>query len=60
MDRISALPSNSDMLAKLILQSQLTPLIYKVVRMFRMSKEKEIASRLGKQKQFGPYWRYGM
>jgi hypothetical protein len=55
MDRISALSFNSDMLAKLIFQSQFPPLIYKVVGMFRTSKEKEIAGQLGKQKQFGPY-----
>jgi len=48
MDRMSALPFNSDMLAKLIFQSQFTPLIYRVVRVFRTSEEKEIASQLGK------------
>jgi hypothetical protein len=55
MDRISALPFNSDVLARFIFQSQFTPHIYKVVGVFRTSKEKEIASQLGKQKQFGPY-----
>lgn len=55
MDRISALPFNSDTLAKLIFQSQFTPLIYKVVGVLRTSKEREIASQLGKQKKFGPY-----
>ena len=55
MDRISALPSKSDMLAKLISQSQFTPLIYKIVGMFRTSKEKEIASQIDKQKTIGPY-----
>jgi len=55
MDRMSALPLNSDMLAKLIFQSQFTPLIYRRVRMFRTSKEKEIASPIGKQKTIGPY-----
>jgi len=55
MDRISTLSFNSNMLAKLIFQSQFTPLICRVVGIFRMSKQKEIASQLGKQKQFGPY-----
>ncbi|MGQ9628035.1 MAG: DUF362 domain-containing protein [Anaerolineae bacterium] len=56
IDRISALPFNSDTLAKLIFQSQFTPLIYKVVGVLRTSKEREIASQLGKRKKFGPYW----
>jgi len=55
LDRLSALPFNNDMLAKLIFQSQFTPLIYKVVGALRTSKEKEIASQLGKQRRFGPY-----
>lgn len=55
IDRVSALPFNSDTLAKLIFQSQFTPLIYKVVGVLRTSKEKEIASQLGKQKALGPY-----
>ena len=55
MDRISALSFDGDRLAKLIFQSQFTPLIYKVVGIFRTSKEKEIAGQLGKQKRFGPY-----
>ena len=55
MDRISALSFNSDMLAKLIFQSQFTPLIYRVVGGLRTSKEREIASQIGKQKKIGPY-----
>jgi uncharacterized protein (DUF362 family) len=55
IDRVSALPFNSDVLAKLIFQSQFTPLIYKVVRVLRTSKEREIANQLGKQKRLGPY-----
>jgi uncharacterized protein (DUF362 family) len=55
IDKVSALPFNSDTLAKLIFQSQFTPLIYKVVGVLRTSKEREIASQLGKQKKFGPY-----
>jgi len=48
MDRISALPFNSDMLAKSIFQSQLSPLVHKTVGVFRTPEEKEIASQLGK------------
>jgi uncharacterized protein (DUF362 family) len=55
IDRISSLPFNSDTLARLIFQSQFTPLIYKVVGVLRTSKEKEIASQVSKQKTFGPY-----
>ena len=55
MDRISTLSFNSDMLAKLIFQSQFTPLIYRVVGGLRTSKEREIASQIGKQKTIGPY-----
>jgi uncharacterized protein (DUF362 family) len=55
IDRISAVPFNSDKLAKLIFQSQLTPLIYKIVGIIRTPTEREIASQLGKQKKFGPY-----
>jgi uncharacterized protein (DUF362 family) len=55
IDRISAVPFNSDTLAKLIFQSQFTPLIYKVVGVLRTSKEREIASQMSKQKTFGPY-----
>jgi uncharacterized protein (DUF362 family) len=55
VDTISKIPFNSDALAKLIFQSPITPLIYKVIGLFRTSKEKEIASQLGKNKRIGPY-----
>ncbi len=55
IDRISSIPFNSDFLAKLIFQSLLTPLIYKVVGILRTSKEKEIAAQLGTKKRIGPY-----
>jgi uncharacterized protein (DUF362 family) len=55
IDKASVLPFNSDMLAKLIFQSQFTPLIYKVVGVLRTSKEREIASQMSKQRTFGPY-----
>jgi len=55
MDRISVLPFNDDKLAKLIFQSQFTPLIYRVVGVLRTSKEREIAGQMGKRKTFGPY-----
>ena len=51
MDRISASSFNSDMLAKLIFQSQFTPLIYRVVGVFRTSKEKAVANQMSKQKR---------
>ncbi len=55
VDSISKIPFNSDALAKLIFQSPITPLIYKVIGIFRTSKEKEIAGQLGNKKRLGPY-----
>ena len=55
LDRLSALPFMSDTLAKLIFQSWLTPIIYKVVALLRTSQEKEIAGKMGKQGRIGPY-----
>jgi hypothetical protein len=55
MDRISTLSFNSDMLAKSIFHSQLTSLVHKTVGVFRTPEDKEIASQLAKQKQFGLY-----
>lgn len=55
IDRLSVIPFKSDALARLIFQSPLTALIYKVIGLFRTSKEKEIASQLGNKKRIGPY-----
>ena len=53
MDRISALPFNSDVLVKLILQSELTPHIWKVVGVLKTSKEKDMPSQLSGKKALG-------
>ena len=55
IDRISVLHFNNDFLARLIFQSPLTSAIYKIVPLFRTSKEKEVASQMGKQEKVGPY-----
>ncbi len=55
IDFISVLPFNNDKLAKLIFQSSLTSLIYRIVPLLRNQKEKEVASRLGRQKRAEPY-----
>lgn len=55
IERISLIPFNSDVAAKFIFDSKLTPLIYKVAGLLRSSKEKEIASQMGRQKRMGPY-----
>lgn len=55
IDRISALHFNNDLLAKLIFQSPLTSVIYKVVPLMRTAKEKEVVRQMGKQKKAGPY-----
>ncbi|HUT68628.1 MAG TPA: DUF362 domain-containing protein [Dehalococcoidales bacterium] len=55
VDMLSRLLFSSDALAKLVMSSPLTPLIYKVAAVLRTSKEKEVASQLGKQKTIGPY-----
>ena len=55
LDRASAVPFTSDRLSKLIFQSPLTPLIYKVVGLLRTPKEKEVADQMGKKNRIGPY-----
>ena len=56
IDRFSALLFYSDALARLIMDSPLTSLIYKVARMLRTRAEREVASQLGsKRKTLGPY-----
>jgi len=55
IDRISLIPFNSDVAAKLIFDSKLTPFIYRVVGILRTPKEKEIASHMGKRKTVGLY-----
>ena len=48
IDRISVLLFNSELLAKVVLDSPITPLIYKVARFLRTSEEKEVADDLGR------------
>jgi len=55
IDRASGLLFHSDALARLVMDSRLTPLIYKVAGMLRSSDEKQVASQMGKQKIPGPY-----
>jgi uncharacterized protein (DUF362 family) len=55
LDRFSAIPYRNDRISRLIFQSKLTSLIYKVVGVLRTSKEKEVADGLKKQKRLGPY-----
>lgn len=55
IDRASGLLFRSDALAKLVMDSPLTPVIYKIAGLLRSSDEKEVASQLGKQKTLGLY-----
>ena len=45
IDRASALLFVSDSLSRLVLDSRLTPAVYKAVRLLRSSEEKEVAGR---------------
>jgi len=47
IDRISVLLFNSELLAKVVLDSPITPLIYKVAGFLRTSEEQEVADELG-------------
>jgi uncharacterized protein (DUF362 family) len=55
IDSASILLFHSDALAKLVMDSSLTPMIYKVAGLLRSSREKEVASQMDKQKTMGPY-----
>ncbi len=55
IDRASSLLFHSGMLAKIVMDSALTPLIYKVVGLFRSSDEKRVAGQLGSHRYPGPY-----
>jgi len=52
IDRISIIPFNSEILAKIIMDSRFTPLIYKVAKLLRTSKEKEVVNEIK-----GYYWK---
>jgi len=55
VDRASSLLFYSDLLAKLVMDSPLTPLIYKVAGLLKTPDEKKIASQIGRQRTLGPY-----
>jgi len=55
IDRASSLLFHSGLLAKIVMDSALTPLIYKVVGLFRSSDEKRVAGQLGSRRYAGPY-----
>ena len=55
VDTASRLFFCSDALARLVMQSPLTPLIYKVARLLRSKAEQEIADQLGKKNNLGLY-----
>ncbi|MFA5399732.1 MAG: DUF362 domain-containing protein [Dehalococcoidia bacterium] len=55
IDRASSLLFHSGLLAKIVMDSALTPLIYKVVGLFRSSDEKRVAGQLGGRRYAGPY-----
>lgn len=48
IDRLSTLLFNSDKLARFVMDSPFTPLIYKVASVLRSSKEKEVVNEMGK------------
>lgn len=50
VDRLSSLPFHSDAVAKLIMDSKLTPAIYKVVGLLKSSKAKEVTRQMRQQK----------
>jgi len=55
IDRASGLLFHSDSLARLVMGSRLTPLIYKIAGLFRSSDEKHVAGQLGNRRNPGPY-----
>jgi len=55
IDRASGLLFHSDSLARLVMGSRLTPLIYKIAGLFRSSDEKQVAGQLGNRRNPGPY-----
>ncbi|MBN1689467.1 MAG: DUF362 domain-containing protein [Dehalococcoidia bacterium] len=55
IDRASGLLFHSGLLAKIVMDSALTPLIYKIVGLLRSSDEKRVAGQLGGRRYAGPY-----
>ena len=55
VDKATSLLFNSDIIARLVMKSPLTPLIYKVAATLRSPEEEELANQIGKSKIVGPY-----
>lgn len=55
VDRLSSLPFHSGAVAKLIMDSKLTPAIYKVVGLLKSSEAKEVTRQMRQQETFGSY-----
>jgi len=55
IDRASGLLFHSGLLAKIVMDSALTPLIYGIAGFFRSSDEKKVAGQLGNRRYPGPY-----
>ncbi len=55
IDRASGLLFHSGLVAKIVMDSALTPLIYKIAGYFRSSDEKKVAGQLGSRRNPGPY-----
>lgn len=48
VDNLSLVPFNSEILAKIVMDSTLTPLIYNIARRLRTSEEQEVVNELGR------------
>lgn len=55
IDRASSLLFHSELLSKIVMDSALTPVIYKIAGYFRSSDEKRVAGQLGSRRNPGPY-----
>ena len=55
VDRLSSLPFHSGAVAKLIMDSKLTPAIYKVVGLLKSSEAKEVTRQMRQQETVGSY-----
>jgi uncharacterized protein (DUF362 family) len=55
IDRASSLLFHSELIARIVMDSALTPLIYKVVGFLRSPDEKQVAGQLGNHRYPGPY-----
>jgi len=55
IDRASGLLFHSNLVARTVMDSPLTPLIYKIAGFFRSSDEKRVAGQLGNRRNPGPY-----